>query len=247
MSTNFPPIINRPAYAQVFEAIEAAILSGELEEGAPLPTELELCNQFGVKRSTVREGIRLLEQTGLVRRINAKRLVVARPKVAEAAERTRRSLERHGALFIEVWEAISAMQPPTARLAAINSTESDWEELANITKALQAAEHLSDVVEYGVGYLFAIGGATHNSVINVMLRSLNLLAHSTLDQVIDKLPEAKNRIIRAQIEITKALRARDVEGAQTWMARHVDDLRRGYEVAGLDLDSPIGKPARIAD
>jgi DNA-binding transcriptional MocR family regulator len=44
-----------------------------------LPSEEKLAEQFGVNRSTVREGIRLSEQTGVLRRDLGKRLVVSRP------------------------------------------------------------------------------------------------------------------------------------------------------------------------
>ena len=55
-----------PAYKAVSAEIERIILSGALEPGAPLPTEQELAQQFGVNRSTVREAIRQVEQEGLV-------------------------------------------------------------------------------------------------------------------------------------------------------------------------------------
>jgi len=66
MGHQFEPIIRAPAYMKVCEIIEAEIISGKLAEGAMLPTETALCEQLGVTRSTVREGIRLLETSGLV-------------------------------------------------------------------------------------------------------------------------------------------------------------------------------------
>lgn len=236
MKLDFDPVHLRPAYMQVFEAIESAILRGDLVIDSALPTESDLCEQFGVKRSTVREGIRLLEQAGLVRRVNARRLVIARPETEEAAERTSRGLERHGVRYIEVLDAITALQPPAARMAALNATDADLDELNAITMRLKDAETMEETVEHGVGYLFAIGRATHNRVVEVMLRSINSLAHTTLDQVIDELPEAKVRIIKAQTEITKSLRARERDRAEKWMVRHVEDLRRGYDLAGINLN-----------
>ena len=59
------------------EAIERKILAGRLKPGDPVGTESELVKQFGVNRSTVREGIRLLEQSGLVSREPSRRLSVA--------------------------------------------------------------------------------------------------------------------------------------------------------------------------
>ena len=62
-----------PTYRLVYEVIEREILEGRLRVGDPLPAELQLAEQLGVNRSTVREGIRLLEKSGLVERNGGKR------------------------------------------------------------------------------------------------------------------------------------------------------------------------------
>jgi DNA-binding FadR family transcriptional regulator len=62
----FEPIRKQKAAEQVADALRDAIVSGELAEGDPLPSERDLAEQFGVNRSTVREAILRLEVTGLV-------------------------------------------------------------------------------------------------------------------------------------------------------------------------------------
>jgi len=62
---DFTRIERAPAYKLVYDAIEKQIFAGRLKVGDPLPAETTLAEQFGVNRSTVREGIRLLEQSGL--------------------------------------------------------------------------------------------------------------------------------------------------------------------------------------
>ena len=57
----FQTLASSPAYRRVAEAVERDILCGRLKAGEPLGTEAALVAQFGVNRSTVREGIRLLE------------------------------------------------------------------------------------------------------------------------------------------------------------------------------------------
>ena len=57
-----------PAYQLVADAIEREILARRIRPGEPIGTEAQLVKQFGVNRSTVREGIRLLEQSGLIHR-----------------------------------------------------------------------------------------------------------------------------------------------------------------------------------
>ncbi len=54
-------------YERIVEQIEERLDSGELRPGDRLPSERELVTQFGASRSTVREALRVLESTGVVR------------------------------------------------------------------------------------------------------------------------------------------------------------------------------------
>ncbi|TCP50885.1 DNA-binding FadR family transcriptional regulator [Tamaricihabitans halophyticus] len=63
----FEPVSPIRAYERVVEQIEHAVLSGELSPGQRLPSERDLMSQFGVSRSTVREALRVLQSSELVR------------------------------------------------------------------------------------------------------------------------------------------------------------------------------------
>ena len=66
---NAPEVRERgPRYRQVAAEIEARIRAGAHPVGRALPTEQELCVEFGVSRHTVREALRRLVLQGLVRR-----------------------------------------------------------------------------------------------------------------------------------------------------------------------------------
>ena len=115
----FDPLVPQPAYGRVAAAIEQKILDRSLRPGDPLPTETDLAGQFGVNRSTVREALRRLESAGLVGRDSgAKRLRVTRPGHADTASRVSRALTLDEVTFIELWEAMLAVAPRTAALAA---------------------------------------------------------------------------------------------------------------------------------
>ncbi len=62
---SFRAVTRNPAYEQVAQQLRAAILDGELKPGDELPAERELCAQFGVSRTTVREALRALQAQGL--------------------------------------------------------------------------------------------------------------------------------------------------------------------------------------
>ena len=72
--------------------IRQRIVSGELAEGDRIPSESALAKEAQVSRSTVREALRTLEESGLIERTSPKIMVVRRP----SEERAYRELPRRG-------------------------------------------------------------------------------------------------------------------------------------------------------
>lgn len=82
-----------PKYAQMAADLRAMIEAGDLAPGAPLPSEPELAERYGLSRTSVRNGIRLLVGWGLVVVERGRGTFVrqARPRVRRhATERYRR-------------------------------------------------------------------------------------------------------------------------------------------------------------
>jgi DNA-binding GntR family transcriptional regulator len=53
------------------------------------------------------------------------------------------------------------------------------------------------------------------------------------------LPQSGARLLEAHRHVLDALRRHDAEAAITWTRKHLLDHKRGFEFAGLDMDSPI--------
>ena len=241
MRHTFKPLAREPVYAKVAQAIEQDIVSGALKEGSVLPTEGELCEQFGVTRSSVREGIRLLEQAGLIERGAAKRLIVKSPKAAEIAAVASRSLAHGGATFREVWETLAAFYPGAARLSAARLDAEALSALkeAHAQLAKARVDDIETIVVGAVDFFQLLAAGLDNRVMLAMLQSLNMMIGASLARIIDAAPNAKKRIFDAQGEIIAAIEARDETKAAEWMAKHIDDLMRGYKVAKVDLQARI--------
>jgi GntR family transcriptional regulator len=62
------PHASAPRYQQLADSLQRDIEGGKYKVGAMLPPELELCEQHGVSRHTVREAIRRLVDMGLLGR-----------------------------------------------------------------------------------------------------------------------------------------------------------------------------------
>ncbi len=69
---------DQPRYRQIYYLLRERINSGHYPIGGNLPTEVELCAEFGVSRYTVREALRrLVEQGMLARRQGSGSAVIA--------------------------------------------------------------------------------------------------------------------------------------------------------------------------
>jgi DNA-binding FadR family transcriptional regulator len=234
----FEPLVPQPAYGRVAAAIEQKILKRRLRPGDPLPTETELARQFDVNRSTVREALRRLESAGLVGRDSgAKRLRVTRPGQADTASRVSRALALDEVTFVELWEAMLAIAPRTAAIAASRATPADLEALEVEIATVESSRGSEAAVEAVVRYFGRLAAASGNRVLMLAMQPVTRLLSPSLRRMLERVPQGRSRIVVAQRCIVEALRKGDAAEAESWMTRHVQDFRRGYEIAGIALDT----------
>jgi DNA-binding FadR family transcriptional regulator len=241
MAVEFEAIRAEPAYRKVAEALMERILDRTLRHGDRLPSETELARQFGVNRSTVREAVRELQGNGLLgRRRGSKLLVVTRPEADHVAEGVGRALVLHDVTYRDVWEALMILEPPIAEVAARRRTEAD---LALITAAAAnfAAKNAGteSAAFHATEFFRAVGAATHNRILMLGHEPLLQLLEPSLRAMMDKVPQSRARITAAEKRILEAIRSKDVETARSWMTRHIRDYSKGYEIAGIDLQSRL--------
>ncbi len=234
------PIDSAPGYRRVADALEGQILSGRLKPGDLLPTENELAAQLGVHRSTIREGIRALENSGLVKRAGAKRLVVSVPERAEVVWSVTRALGLGGITFPELWELLMAMEPAIARLATGRVSPELAEQLkANLRLTEERLYDDDALVELDVEFHNLLAAATRNRALALQQAPVTLMLHSATDQLYRRSPRARFRLLEAHRHVLEAVLADDADTAESWMRRHIQDFRRGYIVAGMDFKGPI--------
>lgn len=231
-----------PAYQLVAEAIEREILARRIRPGEPIGTEAQLVKQFGVNRSTVREGIRLLEQGGLIHRNSGRRLTASLPHYSRLATRMSRAMLLHEVTFRELWEATTALEIATVEQAAEHATADVMAELeANVVSTEHAAGDPGAVAELDTQFHSLIAKASQNRVLQLAREPSSLLIFPTTEIILRKVKEGVPRLIHAHQMIVDALRRRDKESCRIWMLRHTKDWRRGFERAGKDLDQPIDR------
>lgn len=239
-TTPFTKLNHAPAYKQLALQITKLVMSGSLKHGAPLPTEATLCEQFGVNRSTVREGIRLLEETGLVRRSGGKRMLISRPTQEEVGDQIERAMVLHEVTFMELWETAMLLEPMTARLAAINLRQEELEALEwNVKQTEKAVATGAPLLALDIEFHNLIATAVHNRVLLLTREPMSRLFYPTFDVVLSRVEGSGTRLLKAHKAILSALKVREPDDASKWMEKHIRDFRRGYEATGFGLQTPI--------
>jgi GntR family transcriptional repressor for pyruvate dehydrogenase complex len=240
VAARFERIKARPAYELVAEAIERKILSGLMRPGDPIGTESELVKQFGVNRSTVREGIRLLEQSGLVARESSRRLLVAVPHYDRLASRMSRALILQQVTFRELWHTSMALEPAVVSQAIEHATADDLDAVeANIVATRAVQHNASAVANLDAEFHGLVAKAAHNRVLLLAKEPSSMLVMPTVELILANNRQGIARLIEAHQNIFDAVRRRDKAKALLWVERHLQDWRAGFERSGRQFNSPI--------
>jgi DNA-binding FadR family transcriptional regulator len=142
----------------------------------------------------------------------------------------------HDVTVLHLWEALTILEPPLTAAAARARTATDLEALADAISAFgAAAANTAATVQRTAEVFRCIAHATHNPVLGLAQEPLLQLLEPSLRIMIDKVPQARARIATAHRRLLEAIEARDEHAAHDWMARHIRDFRKGYELAGIDL------------
>ena len=236
----FAPIRLEPAYRKVAAALLGRITDRTISAGERLPPEVELARQFGVHRGTVREALRELESNGVLKRERGSKLMmVTRPARDTVAANVSRALSLHEVSYHDVWEALTALEPPIASAAARARTAQDLERIDAIVNRGVDVKNIADAVQQTAEFFRAVGEATHNGVFMLAHEPLVELLIPSLGAMIDRVPQARTRIAAAQRRIVGAIRDRDASQAQNWMGKHIRDFRRGFEIARIGLEQRV--------
>lgn len=244
MEPKFQKLRKTPAYRALAEAVIEQILDGRLRAGEPLPTEAQLCEMFGVNRSTVREGIRVLEESNLVRREHARRMVVSRPSHEELGSQVERAMLLHEVTFDELAEAMQVFEPALAGLAAARRSPALAAGIeSNLARTADAIARGESLVALDIEFHALIADMGANRALKMAREPVSRLFYPSFQRVLQRVPVAGQRLLGAHRAIAAAIQAGDAAAARDWMHKHILDFRRGLEMAEVDGESPVGAAA----
>ncbi|MFS8037127.1 FadR/GntR family transcriptional regulator [Xanthobacter sp. AM11] len=245
MSLVFDPVQAEPAFRLVARTIEEKILAGEIVPGDLLPSEAGLAEKLGVNRSTIREAIRVLEQNGFVRReAGRKKLYASIPQSGDISRRLTAAMVLHQVTFEELWEAMFALEPAAAAAAAHRGDEGDFGAIErNLEATRKALKDSTSLTELDIEFHELVAQATRNRAIQMARLPLSELFYPPFYRVMSRL-NAGERLLAAHEAIYAGIRDHDEKRAREWMEKHILDFKRGYELANLDMTSPVDMPGK---
>lgn len=212
---------------QVYELLLLQIARGIYRVGSRLPSEPQLCADFGVSRPVVREALARLRLDNIVRsRRGSGTFVEREPSDAFASIAPSGSI----AEIVRSYEFRAGIEAEAAALAAQRREGRDLQAMARAIEALAQALEKNDVgAEADIAFHRAVAAASRNSLFT---QSIDML-HSAMRNgitVARRLKQESNsdRIHQVLVEheaVLLAIRGRDPEGARDAMHRHITSSR----------------------
>ena len=224
---------------QVTHALGEAIISEQYKTGSKLPTEAQLCDQYEVSRTAVREAVKMLSAKGLISSKPRQGIKVEPPenwnlydtKVLEWLLQSSPSLH----VLKEFFQVRMAIEPQAAALAAKNGNK---ELIKNIKHSLDQMEKAAKIDDAS---MFESDLAFHTSILmasgNRFFAQLKEFISTALSVSIQHTTPAKgNRmtIVEEHQKVYAAIFNGEAERARNMMAYLIDE-------AMVFIDNEIAK------
>jgi DNA-binding FadR family transcriptional regulator len=205
--------------------LKRAIETGAFAQGDQLPPERQLAVTFKAARSTVRRALDQLERAGLVsRRLGSGTFVTAAPPPGEVQGDVAELLSP-----LQLIEARFAVEPYTTRLAVLNATRRDLDDMhAVLAKLETCGDDKDEFSKWDAEFHLLIARASRNALLLNVYREINKVrVHAQWDAMKELiLTPAVIRDYHAQHRaIYQAIDQRDAQLAQTLVTEHLEKAR----------------------
>jgi len=224
----FAPVVSPTAFEETVERLGTAIKLGLLPPGSRLPAERELCTRLGIARSTLRQALSALSDSGYLRAVRgrgggtfvAERPPATRPPSAEELAGWREACDAR--LAIEVGVALLAAERAGAdQVAELAATAKEMERLVDDFPAYRAAD-----VRFHLGLARATGSVRLEQALTEAQGEMSdLIAH------IAHPPSVLRSSNRQHAAIVRAVRAGEPGEAAVAMTAHLEATE--HVLAGL--------------
>ncbi|MGW2936386.1 FadR/GntR family transcriptional regulator [Streptomyces sp. NPDC001156] len=208
----------------IVDQIRMLLKEERLQPGDRLPSERELCTQFGVSRVTVREALRSLEASGLVEiRLGARGgAFVTAPSSRRVGEGLADLLSLSPLTAAEVTEARLVFELGIVPLIVERATEEDLDALrALCDEHAEAVKQDTYDMEMSADFHTRVAACTHNGAIEMLVQSFHGPLLMSLREAQSIEPQMGHRGSKEHRKFVEAIAARDAGAATEIMRTHL--------------------------
>ncbi len=213
-----------PLSQKVATKIEEAILSKELSVGDKLPSEHEMCDQFGVSRTSVREAIRILVTHGIVEVEKGRGIFVKNLSSKNVADGILKFYKHRldGEYALDLIHTRQALEPDIAYYAALNRTDEDLRIIKeNIDFLNKYHNNPNKSAKYDLGFHDSLTVASKNMLFLLVMRPLQQLIPPIKARIHSVLKNSTDVALVWHDRIYEAVRDQDADSARSSMVEHL--------------------------
>ena len=224
--------VYRPGYEVVAARIAERITSNQLQPGDRLATEQELSEQLGVSRTVIREAVKLLSATGLIRTRKGSGIYVSDGSQTRATAVIDLSMSVDPKDISSLFEFRFMLETQTVRFAIERITLREVHTLQEAVQTNKQAAEADDLEQFhlsDVAFHQSIAMATHNPfLISTVSTTLQLMSWA-VDLVSGGTPGSLLQAADQHAQIFSAIQAGQAEDATKLMQTHVETVQINYE------------------
>jgi GntR family transcriptional regulator, transcriptional repressor for pyruvate dehydrogenase complex len=207
----------------VVDAVKMIILSGEVRDGASLPSQDDLARRLGVSRSSLREALNRLSQMGVIESRQGKGTFVRPQGDAARAATSSASNVVEGVSPEELFDALLCFEPPAAVLAAQRRTREDLDHLGEVLESFgrKVRDGEGDWLTEEMAFHLRVARCTGNRAMAGTIETIRAKLGPWLARASKNTPSAPSKSLQAHRDLFKALRLGDARKAGLQMERTI--------------------------
>ena len=226
----FQPMPVKRLRQQVEVQIREAISARRLNEGDKLPSEAELAEMFSVSRSTVREALRSLDASGLIKKVpgaSGGSFVRSMDYAAfgeQIADSMGLLLDLGNADMDELVATRTMLEVPCSRLAAENRSQTDIDQLKSVLDRQREIDVTDpDVPDLDIEFHSTIARASGNRVLAALVSGLHRSTRPVAQMHLT--PAQGQATVKQHYRLFAAIEAQDADAAEAAISIHLSYLQ----------------------
>jgi len=224
---------------EIQQKIEEAITNKTFKPGEKLPTEKEMCEMFAVSRTALREALQMLSARGLIHVRKGSGIYIEdyHPDHVIKPMRLYLELNLNKDYLGHIINVRKMIEPPIARLAALNRTEND---IIKFEKNLDELRKCADDDFKKEGLLdrdfhLLIANSSGNPMIPLMVEPIFQIMPRVKMLIYAEVDTAKKAALVYHSKIFEKIKNQDEQGAYDEMTEHIKIAEKHTKILSMEL------------